>query len=295
MSRIVLESQFAYVSLLLALMNGCVSTRTTSAGVVGVNRGQTMLVSSTEINRSAEKAYAQILQEARTKNRLNRNPTQLQRVRGIAEQIIPATAVFRPDAPGWRWEVNVIRSTNVNAWCMPGGKIVVSSRLMRKLALTDDELAAVIGHEIAHALREHGREKVSQSAGVDLAAMIGGAIGSFYGLDSKVGKGLIGTAGDLVFTHSNSRSMEQEADRIGIELVARAGYDPHAAITLWQKMARMSKNGSRQWLSTHPSSELRLSDLRNYANLVRPLCKTKRFIRTIDFMHSSFDDRVRLA
>ena len=249
----------------------CTPTHTTSAGAVGVDRQQTMLVSSAEVNRSAEKAYAQTIQEARAKNLLNRNPAQVQRVRGIAGRLTAVTGVFRPDAPGWRWESNVISSNDLNAWCMPGGKMAVYTGLMDKLALTDDELAAVMGHEIAHALREHGREKAGQAAGVDLAATLGGVIGAYYGLDASIGQGVVGAAGDLAFMRPNSRGMEQEADRIGVELAARAGFDPHAAISLWEKMARASGGGMPQWLSTHPSHESRLSDLRVYADRVQPL------------------------
>jgi len=267
------KNPWIVVLLLSLLVHGCATTQTTSGGAVGVDREQTMLVSSAEVNRSAEKAYAQTMQEARSAGKLNRDPRQLQRVRGIAGRLVPATAVFRPDAPGWRWEVNVISSNDLNAWCMPGGKMAVYTGLMEKLALTDDELAAVMGHEIAHALREHGREKVGQSAGVDLAATIGGVIGAYYGVDSSVGKGLVGAAGELAFMRPNSRGMEQEADRIGVELAARAGYDPYAAISLWEKMGRASGSSTPQWLSTHPSNETRLSDLRVYADRVKPLYK----------------------
>jgi predicted Zn-dependent protease len=235
-----------------------------------------MLVSSTEVNQSAEKAYAQTIQEARAKNVLNRNPAQVQRVKGIAARLTAMTGVFRPDAPGWRWETHVISSNELNAWCMPGGKIAVYTGLMDKLALTDDELAAVMGHEIAHALREHGREKASQSVGVDLAATLGGLIGTYYGMDTSIGQGLVGAVGDLAFMRPNSRGMEQEADRIGVELAARAGYDPQAAISLWEKMGRASGSGVPQWLSTHPSNETRLADLRGYAERVRPLYQAAR-------------------
>jgi predicted Zn-dependent protease len=259
------------VSLSILSGTACTPAHTTSAGTVGVDRQQSMLASSAEVNQSAEKAYAQTIQQARKKGLLNRDPAQTGRVRGIAARLVAVTGTFRPDAPGWRWEANVINSDDLNAWCMPGGKIAVYAGLMDKLALTDDELAAVMGHEIAHALREHGREKVSQATGVDFVATLGGVIGAFYGLDASVGQGLLGVAGDLVFMRPNSREMEQEADRIGVELAARAGYDPQAAVSLWEKMARASGGGTPQWLSTHPSNETRLADLRRYAERVRPL------------------------
>ena len=154
--------------------------------------------------------------------------------------------------------------------------MAVYTGLMDKLALTDDELAAVMGHEIAHALREHGREKAGQAAGVDLAATLGGVIGAYYGLDASIGQGVVGAAGDLAFMRPNSRGMEQEADRIGVELAARAGFDPLAAISLWEKMGRASGSGTPQWLSTHPSNETRLADLRVYAERVQPLYRAAR-------------------
>ncbi len=266
----------AFLLSVSVLLVACATTSTTSGGAVGVDREQTMLVSSAEVNRSAEKAYAETIHEARAKNLLNRNPDQVRRVRDIAARLIPATRVFRPDAPGWRWETNVISSSDLNAWCMPGGKMAVYTGLMEKLRLADDELAAVMGHEIAHALREHGREKVGQAAGVDIAATLGGLIGAYYGVDASLGKGLVGAAGELAFMRPNSRGMEQEADRIGVELAARAGFDPYAAISLWEKMARVSGSGTPQWLSTHPSHESRLSDLRIYADRVAPLYRAAR-------------------
>ena len=253
-------------------MLGCAATQTTSSGAVAVDRKQTMLVSSSEVNRAAEKAYQQTLREAQTNNRLNRDPRQLARVRAIASRLTPVTAVFRPDAPGWRWETNVISSQDLNAWCMPGGKMAVYTGLIDQLRLTDDELAAVMGHEIAHALREHGREKAGQAAGLGVAAAIGGAlIGSYFGVDPDLGQSALGAAGDLAFMRPNSRGMEQEADRIGVELAARAGYNPHAAISLWEKMSRASSAGMPQWLSTHPSHDSRIADLRIYADRVLPL------------------------
>ncbi len=260
------------VALTAMLTVGCATTRTTAGGKVGVDREQTMLVSSTEVNRAAAKAYQQTLREAQSRNLLNRDPQQLARVRQVAGRLIPATATFRSDAPSWRWEINVISSKELNAWCMPGGKIAVYTGLIEQLQLTDDQLAAVMAHEIAHALREHGREKSSQTAGVNAAAAIGGAlIGAYFGVDAELGQGMIGTVGDLAFMRPNSRQMEQEADRIGVELAARSGYDPAAAVTLWEKMGRKVGGQPPQWLSTHPSHAWRIADLAIYAERVQPL------------------------
>lgn len=259
-----------WLPLAVVVAAGCSTVRTTSGGSVGVDREQTMLVSSKEVNRSADRTYQATLRAAQQKNLLNRDPGEVERVRSIAARLIPVTGAFRSDAPAWRWEVNVLSSKSLNAWCMPGGKVAVYSGLIEKLHVTDDELAAVMGHEIAHALREHGREKAGKSAGIGLAAAIGGALLGMYGIDPGLGQNVLGTVGDVAFMRPNSREMEQEADRIGVELAARAGYDPHAAITLWEKMAHVSGDQPLEWLSTHPSHETRITDLRSYADRVRP-------------------------
>ena len=141
MNRRVAQSGLVLAAV-LTLAAGCQTTNTTSGGAVGVDRQQTMLVSAAEVNRQADKAYQETINEARAKKTLNRNPADLARVRGIAARLIPVTSVFRPDAPNWRWESNVITSDELNAWCMPGGKIAVYTGLIYKLNITDDELAA---------------------------------------------------------------------------------------------------------------------------------------------------------
>lgn len=149
---------FAVLALGLA---GCQTVRTTQPGAVGIDRSQTMLVSSNQINDSAKKAYGETMQQAAQKGQLNRDAAQTARVRAVAGRLIGQTGAFRPDAPGWAWEVNVVTSKAVNAWCMPGGKIAVYTGILDGLKLSDDELAAVMGHEIAHALREQiGRAHV---------------------------------------------------------------------------------------------------------------------------------------
>ncbi len=261
----------ALLVVLLAL-GACKSVQTTQPGTVGVDRKQYMLLSANEVDKSSQLAYQQELKKASGKNTLNRNAAQVARVRAIAQRLIPATGAFRPDAPKWAWEVNVITSNDVNAWCMPGGKIAVYTGLIERLKVTDDELAAVMGHEIAHALREHGRERASQAAGQSLLLGIGGALLGLGGGSMQ----LANIVADVTFNLPNSREDEVEADRIGVELAARAGYDPRAAITLWQKMGQAGGGAPPQFLSTHPSAENRQSDLTGYAARVMPLYEAAR-------------------
>jgi len=251
---------------------GCQSVQTTQGGVVGVDRKQTMtsLVSEKQVEQQATQEYAQLMAQAQKKGLLNRNPQEVQRVRATAQRLIPQTTAFRPDAVQWKWETNVLTSKDVNAWCMPGGKIAVYTGLIERLNLTDDELAAVMGHEIAHALREHARERMSRQMATQAGTAIGAvALEIFTGI--RIDPNLAGTVSQAAFVLPNSREAEQEADRIGVELAARAGYDPRAAVTLWQKMAKLGGSAPPQWLSTHPSNETRLQDLEVYTQKVMPL------------------------
>jgi predicted Zn-dependent protease len=227
-------------------------------------------VSAKEVEQQAAQENAQLMAEAQKKGLLNQNPQHVQRVRATAQRLIPHVKVFRPDGLAWKWEANVLTSKQVNAWCMPGGKIAVFSGLIERLNMTDDELAAVMGHEIAHALREHARERIGRQMATQTGTAIGAmALEIFTGI--RIDPNLAGTVSNAVFVLPNSRQAEQEADRIGVELAARAGYDPRAAITLWQKMGQLGGGGQPEWLSTHPSNETRLKDLEVYAQKVMPL------------------------
>jgi predicted Zn-dependent protease len=247
---------------------GCATT--TNDSVAGVKRSQFMLLPASSIDKMSSQAYAQTLGEAQKKNTLNADPAMVARVRGISNKLIAQVGVFRPDAAKWAWEVNVEKNDQLNAYCMPGGKIMVLSGLVEKISATDDELAAVIGHEIAHALREHGRERMSQAYvqqfGLQaLAAFVtkgaaAGAINQAAGMGSQ-----------LFFALPNGREQERESDRIGLELAARAGFNPDAAVTLWQKMGAQSKSAPPEFLSTHPANENRIADLKALAPKVRPL------------------------
>lgn len=252
----------------LLLVGGCQTVNTTQGGLVGVNRTQIMspLVSSQQLEQQATLTYSSLLSKETQKGDLNPDPAQTARVRRIASRLIPQTAVFRPDALKWDWQVNVIRSNEVNAWCMPGGKIAIYTGIITQLNLNDDEIAAIMGHEIAHALREHAREQASEQS---LAQI--GALGAVL---AGAGQNTVNMAGQLYqlgIGLPHSRTHETEADRIGVELAARAGYDPRAAIGMWQKMAQLGGSKPPEFLSTHPSASTRIADLQVYAAKVMPL------------------------
>jgi predicted Zn-dependent protease len=268
--------RFAIAALVALSLAAC--STTTEEGAVGVQRSQLLLVSSADLDKAAAAQYQQVLQTETPKGNVNRDPQQAERVRGIAKRLIPQTAVFRKDALEWKWEVNVITSPEVNAWCMPGGKIAVYTGIIEKLQITDDELAAVMGHEIAHALREHGRERASQQVAAGAGASLAGIVADIFlpgsGQLATQGAGLGAQLGVLL---PYSRVQETEADRIGVELAARAGYDPRAAVALWQKMGKLSAGGAPpKILSTHPSHEDRITDLTEFSRRVMPLYEQAR-------------------
>lgn len=247
-------------------MSGCATT--TEAGAVGADRKQLLLVSSEQLEKLAAQSYSQLQASAANKGTLNADPALTQRVRAIAQRIIPSTAVFRRDAPGWKWEVNVIDSKEMNAFCMPGGKIMFYSGLIEQLKLSDDEIAIVMGHEIAHALREHSREQVSQAIAADSALNVGAAV---FGLSANTAK-LTGTAYQALVATKFSRTDESEADQIGLELSARSGYDPRTGVTLWQKMLEANKgNQPPEFLSTHPAEKNRAQEIQSLLPKVMPL------------------------
>lgn len=244
----------------------CQTVQTTNPGTVGVQRKQHMLVSEQEVEKGAQVAYQQELDKATQKGALNPDPKTYQRVQTITRRLIPQTTTFRPDSGQWKWEVNVQQSDDVNAYCMPGGKIMVYTGLIDQLKATDAELAAVIGHEIAHALREHSRERLSRSYAEQLA-LAGVALATGAGQTTMQ---IAQQVSAVTFTLPHSREQESEADRIGLELMARAGYDPNAAVSLWQKMSKLGSGGP-EFLSTHPSDESRIRDLQANVPRVQPL------------------------
>jgi len=216
------------------------------------------LVPAEKVEAAGVQQYAELLEQARAKSALagDNNP-QLQRLRAIAQRLIPFATPWNSRARDWKWEVNLIGSKQINAFCMPGGKIAFFTGILEQLKLSDDEVAMVMGHEMAHALREHARARMAKSAGTGAALSIGAQL---LGL-GQVGD-IAARAGTQLITLKFSRSDETEADLVGLELAARAGYDPKASVTLWQKMAAASKNqGGLNFLSTHPTGPDRITKL----------------------------------
>lgn len=271
---------FIIATALSLQLGGCATTSTTTSGAVGVDRKQYLgLVSEKEAEQQSALAYQQTLKDAQSKKILNTNSQKTQRVRAIAQRLIAQVGVFRPDALKWNWEVNVQESKEINAYCMAGGKIMVYTGLLDQIKPTDDELAAVMGHEISHALREHVREQMSRAKAqqlglLGLAAVIGVTTQNADNAASTVALG--GTVAAVALTLPNSRTAEHEADEMGLELAARAGFNPDATITLWQKMSAQGSAKPPEFLSTHPSDASRIADLRALIPKVRPLYEAAR-------------------
>ncbi|MBX3611686.1 MAG: M48 family metallopeptidase [Hydrogenophaga sp.] len=225
---------------------------------VGKSSALRNLVSADQLEGAADKQYAQMLAEAKAKGELAPSGDgQLQRLRTIARRLIPHTAPWNSRASRWQWEVNLIRSEQINAFCMPGGKIAFYTGILEKLKLTDDEAAMIMGHEMAHALREHARERVAKTSatgmGLSLAAQLLG-LGQLGDVAANLGTQLLSL--------KYSRDDETEADLVGLELAARAAYLPRASVTLWQKMAAAGGGaGGPGFLSTHPSGPNRIREL----------------------------------
>ena len=251
-----------------AILSACANT--TRPGAVGVNRSQFMMASSEDVNRLSAASYSEQNQKAKEKNILVTSGPTYDRLKFIANRLIPQTEAFRDDTRQWDWRLTLIDEPILNASCAPGGKITFYTGIIEELNLTDDEIAAIMGHEIAHALREHGRERVSQAAAqnilVNIAMAVAGPYGSAVSAANQVAQ--------YAIVLPNSRENESEADAIGLELAARAGYNPIGAITVWQKMLKATKgNSSPEFLSTHPSGETRIEQLTALMPSVEPLYK----------------------
>ena len=263
---------YAAVAAALLSVSGCETVKTTSQGAVGVDRKQQMLVSEETIEQGAAQAYEAELKTARDKGVLNTDKAQLARVTTIAKRLVAATPAFRQDAAGWNWQFNVQKTKELNAYCMPGGRIMVYSGLIEQLDLSDAEIATVLGHEIAHALREHTRERVSRAYAQQLVLSGAAAVAGV----SDATANMANMVAEVTFQLPFSREQESEADEIGLELMARAGYDPHSALVLWNKMSKAEASGTPEFLSTHPAPKDRIKDIEKNLPRVLPLYAQRR-------------------
>ena len=234
-------------------------------------RKQLMLVSEKQAIDASTQAYSQTLQPIAKQGKLNDNPAIKARVDKITSRLIPQAIKYRPETEAWDWQVNVIDDPKtLNAWCMAGGKMAIYTGIIQQLNLTDDEIAQIMGHEISHALAKHTAERMSDAM-VEQTALQAAAVATTVG-----------------YQLPHSRTQESEADRIGIELAAKAGYDPHAAVTLWQKMTQATGGaGKSDFLSTHPASEKRMQALAQLVPQMMPYYEDKSPRPTYQFKTAS--------
>lgn len=263
-----LSIRILWILAVSALLSACANT--TRPGAVGVNRSQFMVASSEDVNRLSAASYDEQNQKAKEKNILVTSGPTYERLKLIANRLIPQTVAFRDDTRQWDWRLTLIDAPVLNATCAPGGKITFYTGIVEQLNLNDDEIAAIMGHEIAHALREHGRERVSQAVAQNVLANIAMAVAGPYGSAVSAAN----QVAHYAIVLPNSRENESEADAIGLELSARAGYNPMGAISVWQKMLKATKDkSSPEFLSTHPSGETRIEQLTALMPAVEPLYK----------------------
>jgi predicted Zn-dependent protease len=250
----------------ITLFSAC--TTTTRPGVVGVNRQQLMMASQSEVERLSAISFNEQNKKAQERKILITSGPQYDRLINIANRLIPQTTHFRDDTQKWNWQLSLINSPVLNATCAPGGKITFYTGIIDQLNLNDDEIAAIMGHEIAHALREHGRERLSQAMAQSTITNIALAAAGGYGAQINAAN----QVARYVLVLPNSRQHESEADAIGVELAARAGYNPRAAISVWQKMMKATQGKNPpEFLSTHPSGETRIEQLSALMPAVEPL------------------------
>lgn len=235
-----------------------------------------MLVDDAQAAQSSALAYNQLLSTASRQRALDGDQETLSRVQAIARPLIAQAVKKRPETRNWQWDVHVLNSDEVNAWCMAGGKIAVYTGLLEKIRPTDDELAQVLGHEIAHALLSHQAEKMSRVQMQKMGMAVGVLAGAAAGYDLSGVAPLADQLANVGLQLPNSREAESEADSVGIELAARAGFNPKAAVTLWEKMLQAGGSNGPEWLSTHPNPQSRIEAMRAKAQQLMPVYEAAR-------------------
>ena len=261
-----IKQRLILVSTLLSLLTACASS--TGSGAIGISRQQFLLVPASQVEQAAAQQYTQETNAAKAKGKLLTEGVEITRLREIASRLIPQAKIFRDDTSQWKWQVALIDAPILNATCAPGGKITFYTGIIRQLQLSDAEIAAIMGHEIAHALREHGRERASQALAQNLIGNIALATSTDKNKENHVA--LANQVAHFAFVLPNSRTHEREADEMGLELMARAGYNPQAAIQLWQKMSKAGGASPPEFLSTHPSNASRIEDIAALIPVVNP-------------------------
>jgi predicted Zn-dependent protease len=262
-----MQSRWISLAVAAAMWMGAPVAQAREGVEVGRQSKFSKLVSADQVEQAAQQQYLQLQQDARSKSALlpDTDPLVI-RLKAISQRLIPFTHEWNGRAAQWQWEVVALKSDEINAFCMPGGKIAFYTGIIDQLKLTDDEVAMIMGHEMAHALREHARERMGKTAATRIGANL---LSNVLGL-GNTGDAVLNMGGQLL-TLKFGREDESESDLIGIDLAARAGYNPNAGVTLWQKMAAASKGAPPQFLSTHPSSDSRIQDIQNNLPKVMPV------------------------
>lgn len=221
-------------------------------------RSQFMLISPESAIVESKQAYLSTVSELDKENKLIDDPMVADRVATITGRLVTEAIALYPNTKDWEWSVAIIDDDEtVNAWCMAGGRMAAYTGLFEQLQLTDDEFAQIMGHEISHALANHTAERMSRAIAINMGVIAAGVASDHHGA-ALAGAAV---AAKLALELPNSRVAESEADRIGIELASRAGYDPEAAVTLWQKMGGLSEERPPEFMSTHPAPENRQAAL----------------------------------
>ncbi len=257
-----MQTRLLLTALLAASLLGCEANPVSG-------RKQLTIVSEETAQASSAKSYAQTMSEAQQKGKVSTDAALNARVKRITDRLIVQAGNMYAPSKQWKWSVAVLDEPTLNAWCMPGGKMAIYTGIIRKLNLSDDEIGQIMGHEIAHALLGHGRERMSRAMAMQGGLLVGSVV---------AGRDLTGLApiADIALTLPNSREGETEADRYGLELAARAGFDPRAAVRLWEKMSAAGGNGPPQFLSTHPSPDNRIQALNALVPKMMPIYEKAR-------------------